>query len=198
MASRRRTVTPPFLPNINWRYSEARLILLNDLERGILSVDEAEVTAEEAFFDVYREMVEFFQVPFQQFEAKLEDYRSQMQDTLKNSADELVALMRDRRIHPRQTHNLRGEPVFDMSPARNLLKADILDKVHTRMTPSEIQSSRPEYWPFKPRKFKERIYQEIRLVKFIFYLELKRDQERKKLANKLGKPYVGAINQWIT
>ena len=33
---------------------------------------------------------------------------------------------------------------------------------------------------FKPKKFKERIYQEVKRKKYLYYLELKRLQEKKK------------------
>ena len=33
---------------------------------------------------------------------------------------------------------------------------------------------------FKPNKFKERIYQEVKRKKYLYYLELKRVQEKKK------------------
>jgi hypothetical protein len=48
------------------------------------------------------------------------------------------------------------------------------------MTPSDFQVTRPECMLFKPNKFKEHIYQEVKRKKFLYYLKLKRVQERKK------------------
>jgi hypothetical protein len=49
-----------------------------------------------------------------------------------------------------------------------------------RMTPSDFQATRPEYMLFKPAKFKERIYQEVKRKKYyLYYLELKRVQEKR-------------------
>ena len=42
------------------------------------------------------------------------------------------------------------------------------------MTPAELQFNRVEQHPFNPRKCKHRIYQEVRHVKFINWLEQKR------------------------
>jgi hypothetical protein len=42
------------------------------------------------------------------------------------------------------------------------------------MTPSQLQNSRVEYHPLNARKFKHRIYQEVRSVKFVHYLKQKR------------------------
>jgi hypothetical protein len=38
----------------------------------------------------------------------------------------------------------------------------------------------PEYMLFKPAKFNEHIYQEVKRKKYLYYLELKRVQEKKK------------------
>jgi hypothetical protein len=87
-------------------------------------------------------------------------------------------LARDRQLHRRQSHNHRGEPVFDLSPAKLLLRKDIKNKVHTTKQPSELQASREEYKQFKAEKFKDRIYQEVQPSKYIYYLELKRAKQQ--------------------
>jgi hypothetical protein len=172
---------PPLLPNVNWRDGIQRMILLYDLQQGILPVDAEEVTAEEAFFDVYRHMNEFAQVPFRQFSDRLRDHRVQVQRMFNRSSQEEIALDHDWRLHPRQTHNHRGEPVFDMSEAKEKLRTDVENNVHTTMKPGELQKRFPEYAPFKKNTFKHRIYQEVRRKKFMFYLDLQRTEEKKLL-----------------
>jgi hypothetical protein len=166
--------------NIDWRSSIAREILLSDLEDGILSTDEKDLSAEEAWEKCYRHFYEFRKVPFEQFKAKLKDHRNQVQRMINASAEEELALAHDRALHPQKTHNHRGEPVFDVSRAKLLLREDVKNKLHTVMTPSELRESRNEYKLFKLEKFKERIFQAIRLQKYLFYLEMKRAQARKK------------------
>jgi hypothetical protein len=90
------------------------------------------------------------------------------------AASESESLAHDRRLFPRQAKNNRGEPVFDLSVAKLLLRADIKEGKHNRMMPSQLQNSRVEYHPFDARKFKHRIYQEVRRQKFINHLEEKR------------------------
>jgi hypothetical protein len=80
----------------------------------------------------------------------------------------------DRQLIPRQTENHRGEPVFDLSPAKMLLRADVLAGKHLTMTPSQLQQSQAAYAPFDARKFKHRIYQEVRREKYLNYLARKR------------------------
>ena len=99
--------------------------------------------------------------------------------------EEEEAMVRDRQRFPKKTHNHRGEPVFYYSPAMQLLRQDIIDGVHKRMTIKQLQASRIEYTPFKPKKFKERIYQEIRYQKFMCHLELKRTLKEKERRSKV-------------
>jgi hypothetical protein len=62
--------------------------------------------------------------------------------------------------------NHRGEPVFDLSPAKLLLHRDVAERKHLIMPPTELQQSRIiEYGPFGKREFKHRIYQAVRREK---------------------------------
>ena len=161
----------------SWKKSKARLTLLDDLENGVLSLDGKEVPAKVAWL-TYKELPAFQLVPYDQFRDRLRDHRAQVRTRKEQSTVEEQAFRRDRNLHPQANTNSRGELVFDLSPAKELLRADIKAGIHDRMTPEEFQGSREEYQSFSKRKFKERIYQEIRRNKFISYLEMKRAKER--------------------
>ena len=61
------------IPNaISWRGSAARKVLLRDLEVGVLDLNDDEASAEEAWEDVYKHLVEFETVPFEQFKKQLQ------------------------------------------------------------------------------------------------------------------------------
>ena len=102
---------------------------------------------------------------------------------------EVALLAQDQlRSHPRdKTHNNCGEPVLSQHPAHHLLREDVKHKKHEGMPPSSFQMTRPEYMHFKPRIFKERIYQEVRREKFINHLEQDRAQKETKRKNKAEK-----------
>ncbi len=102
---------------------------------------------------------------------------------------EVAALVHDRlHSHPQDhTHNNRGEPVFSQHSAHHLLREDVKNKKHEGMPPSSFQMTRPEYMHFKPRIFKERIYQEVWREKFINHLEQDRAQKEAKRKNKAEK-----------
>jgi hypothetical protein len=155
---------------VQWRHSRARAILVLDLEEGVLPVDMLAVDA----WKTYGRIGEFLDIPFDLFEARLVDLQAQTERKNNVSFLEEQAMVHDRHLHPRATHNHRGEPVFDLSEAKRLLQEDVKNGVHTRMSPSAMQCTRPAYHQFKADIFKFRIYQEVRRQKFIRFLEQKR------------------------
>jgi hypothetical protein len=159
---------------IDWKASKARQILLDDLEAGLLPVNADDLSAEEAWDIMYGHMAEFVEVVFSQFKERLRDHRKQVGEQTARSALESEALVHDRLLFPRQMENCRGEPVFDLSAAKLLLRADVKDGKHLTMKPLQLQMTREEYEPYSAGVFKHRIYQEIRRVKFINYLEQRR------------------------
>jgi hypothetical protein len=146
---------------------------MQDLEFGGILYQRENVSAEEAW-DFYKTLPQFEKVVWSQFEVRLKAHRQQADTRLLRSLQERAYLAADRQLHPRQSHNHRGEPVFDLTPAKELLREDVKNKLHTTMEPSALQATREEYKPFKPKKFSERIDQEVRRSKYIYYLELKR------------------------
>ena len=169
------------LKNINWRNSEQREIVLSDLITGIIPVEENLLSAEDAWDLCYGNMVEFNKVPFKQFKARLKDHRKQVRMGLDRSKREEEALVHDRLIHPRRLKNSRGELVFDLHPAKELLRDDIKEGKHLIMKPGRLQKTQTEYKQFNSTKFKEGIYQEVCRKKFIHYLNKKRIKEGIKL-----------------
>ena len=164
-----------------WRGSEAKNIVLDDLLKGVLPVDANILSAEDAWELTYKYMYEFKDVPFQQFKDRLRDHRKQMKSGLQRSNIEEEALQHDRKLYPRQLKNSKGELVFDLHPAKLLLRKDVAERKHLVMKPMELQETRPECRLFDHCKFKERIYQEVRQVKFINWLEISREKSGVKL-----------------
>jgi hypothetical protein len=167
---------------IDWVKAEAREIILFDLVEGLLPLDAAEMSAQEAWDEVYCHMPEFVGPPvvFDQFEARLKDHRAQVTKKKLQSVREVEELARHLSLHPAPSHNHRGEPIWNSHPAKPLLASDVKDRLHIGVIPSVFQKTRPEYLDFKLRVFKGRIYQEIRRQKYIFYLNLKRAEKLRK------------------
>jgi hypothetical protein len=164
--------------SINWLKSAAKLIIISDIKEGVLP---SHLTAQEAWESCYMHIGAFRNVPYNQFRDRLRDHRRQNQKDTVRAAEEEIALEHDRRLFPRETHNLRGEPVFDMSYAKLLLREDVHNKIHLTMNPSDFHNSRPKYILFKSGIFRDRLHQEIRRKKFLFHLELQRTQGKKNI-----------------
>jgi hypothetical protein len=62
--------------------------------------------------------------------------------------------------------------------AKLQLRDDINNKLHKRMTPMELWEYRQVYAKYKLDKFRPHIYQEIRRVKMLNWLEKKRKEKR--------------------
>lgn len=168
---------------VDWKNHAAREILLEDVEpNGWLHGEDKDARL---VYDIYKErQEEFKEVPFDQFEVRYNEAIKKAAKRRARSAQEAAWMRHDRRLYPRQTHNHRGEKVFDMDDrAKRQLRKDIKNKLHKQMTPMELWLKRKRYHRhYKLSKFRHRIYQEIRRVKFNNFLEKKRTEKRKEFA----------------
>jgi hypothetical protein len=109
---------------------------------------------------------QFNVVVLDQFKVRLKSHRKQASEDYAIASQEEEYFARDRKLYPRKTHNKRGEPIFDMPPAKPLLRQDIKDGIHLEyQTWRKLQSLRLAYKPFKAKIFQDRVLQEIRLKK---------------------------------
>jgi len=152
------------------------MIIMEDLVRGLLPLENEELTAEEAWELCYKNMAEFVNVEFSQFKERLRDHRKQVKGDLGRAQEEEELLTQDREVFPRKDVNARGEPVFDLHPAKDLLRQDVADKKHILLTPQQLWRTRKEYQDFTKPIFRQRIYQAVRREKFLNYLQHKREE----------------------
>ena len=73
---------------------------------------------------------------------------------------------------------MKGKLVFDIHPAKKLLREDVKNGVHKHLKPKEMQKTRWAYMEFSLQIFTHRIYQEVRRKKFLHFMNLKRQKER--------------------
>ena len=159
---------------IDWTNSRARETIMTDLEpEGYLA--DGTVSDDEAW-EFYKTLNEFAGVPKSQFLQQIKEHRSLVEKYRIKSRLHETFLQHDRILYPREMHNRKGEPVFDLHVAKKFLREDIAANRHKGLKPSELRNTKVEYKIFDPVKFKERIYQELRRKKYINYLESKRDK----------------------
>ena len=161
---------------IKWRTCKFKAIILNDLVDGRLPIDNKLMTAESAWELHYKNLSVVLEekVLFDQFKERLQDHRKQMGKNATRAASDKIAARRSRKLFCRKERNKRNELVFCIHPANKLLRADIEAGHDLGKSPIEFQSSRKEYQEFSARKFKHRIYQEIKYQKFMKHLEERR------------------------
>lgn len=162
---------------IDWKNSEAKTVLLKDLHEGVLPLEEHDVSAEDAWNTCYVNLPEFANVNFDQFKRQLKAHRKQVKEKKQGADSQEAALLHDRLLYPEKSHYTIGRRIFRMSPAAPLLQADVQNGHHHQLTPSALKASRPEYGEWELKIFTQRIYQAERRVKFINYLEWKRQQK---------------------
>ena len=63
-------------------------------------------------------------------------------------------------LNPREELNKRGYSHWDTSEARMLLKKDVENKLHKKMTIEELRQKRKPYMEFPKKVFAKRVYAE--------------------------------------
>lgn len=161
---------------ITWRSSAARGILLRDLlpDGALHGMDDVDP---KVVFRYYKRFPEFENVVLSQFTARLQDHRKQNSALRALAARDEKATLKDRTRLPRDARNDRGKLVFDLHPAKELLRRDVENRVHKHFKPRFIHQARREYKVFDYQVFKHRIYQEVRRQKFLRYLDSQRRKE---------------------
>jgi hypothetical protein len=160
---------------VDWQSSSARAIILEDLLPGG-PLFQCDKVPDSAILEWYKEKYpnQFYGIVLDQFAARLKDHRKQGLEEYATAQEEEAFFIHDRKLYPRATHNHRGEPKFDMSQAKELLRADVKNREHEDKTARQLQLTREEYKQFGRKIFQNRVLQEIRRSKYIHYLELKR------------------------
>ena len=169
---------------VKWRNHPAREIILQDLNYGGWLYDELKQVEElnlALVFAIYnhKDPEIFHELDFSQFKARMEDYTKKNKERRDHSKLEHAWMLHDRQLYPRQLKNCRDELVFDLNPAKLLLRKDIAAGVHAEMTPSQFQGTRAEYQEFDRDIFRQRIYQEERYQKYLNFLGDKRTEKQR-------------------
>ena len=155
---------------VDWVKHPARKIILVDLEPGGALYGRNSMSAE-AVFEWYKKKTStswaFEDVVFDQFEVRLKDHREVAKKFGDKAFQERQYAIHDRALNPRQTHDAKGMPVFDMSPAKMLLRKDLQLERNKDTTASKLWRSRTEYQEFETRVFCQRVRQERRRNKYI-------------------------------
>ena len=177
---------------VDWPKATARLIILQDLEPGGFLHNKDHIDAR-VIFDFYQAVCgeDFGHIIWDQFKVRLKDHRNQVELLRKLAERDTKAMKNNRRLYPRKNRNGKGELIFDMHPAKTLLRKDIKEGRHLKYKPSALRAKRKEYQEFDATIFKHRIYQEIRRQRWLNYLKTKRDEKKEAAKEAAAKEQFG-------
>ena len=185
-----RSTNPAF---IQWASSKSKQILMDDLENGVIPLEEDVITAEIAWDTIYRHAEEFIEerVVFEQFKPALKRHRKAVAKKQRHLRAQMSALEHDTQFMHHDAFNKRGVKIFHGTHAHALLKEDIAEEKHIEMGVAGLYWWREEYWNDNDKWdltfFKRRVRQEICLQKFNYYMDVKRANKAKKDAAKAAR-----------
>jgi len=178
-----------------WQHCYARELLVRDLLSGAIPIDSESMKPS----DAYLQRPEYVESDpeYRLFSSRLRALRKQLTERHDLAAADSAALAHDRQIHPKKTHNYRGEPRWEGSEAERLLREDMDEGKHETMKPMKLYQSRPEYKQhcFTVDVFRGHIHQEVRHRKFMNYLEYKQEKDKKKEQQKRDKAFEKKENE---
>ena len=175
-------------PKIHWQTSAAKALILKDLVENNISRSLNAKDHQYLWEHRYRNRPEFKYVTYKQFCANLPKCRGYAIEDLERSAQEEAAMIHDLGLHPRRTHNSRGEKKFDRTPAQQKLRNLVKEKQHEGVKPAALRQAHPEFQEFRLDKFRQRIYQEQRYQRRCnFQNDKARVDEKKHLIRIEGK-----------
>ena len=173
------------LPTVDWLKSAARQVILDDLKADIIPLNEATMSAQDCWDEIYSNLVEFHGVPYQQFWLNFTKMRDAHAIKKELAVWDEMAVDHDIEKFKVKTHNTKGQRCFWLSEALPLLLEDVRNKKHLRMKPKKLWQSRTEYREFSLEVFRPRIYQAECRIKFENYLE--DDREKKETLKKINR-----------
>jgi len=152
--------TPAAINGADWRFSKAKNKIAQDIVDGLIPSD-GPINVDEIFYSRHAD-----NPLFKDFPCREELYRNRINSLrggivkLKKCADfDKKAIKADRLLHPRRSHNVRGEPRWDGSDAQACLKIDMTADKLAEMTQDALWKSRPAYQLFQFVIFRKHIDQ---------------------------------------
>ena len=142
-----------------WQNSWAKEILREAIAQG-------DISPEHTYDEIHVWHPEVQETSRNKLPGRVRSLRAQVSKDDAAATSDAIALAHDRKLYPIPTHNYRGEPRWQGSPAETYLKKDISAAVHKTMTPFEFCSSRPEYKDYCSDVIREHAHQEVKFQKY--------------------------------
>ena len=142
-----------------WKSCQAKRILAQDIIDGTVKEDTP-------WTEVFHSRPEYEATEERLFKGRLDRLRKAVGSAEHRATRDKQALEHDRKIHPIQTHDHRGEPRWEGSAAQSWLQIDVRAGLHRSMAPKLFHASRTAYLEFSLEVFRGHIHQEERTQKY--------------------------------
>lgn len=136
-----------------WRYSEAKKLLLKDIE-------DRKVTAESDAETVHNSRPQYKLYKLENFRSNLNRYLKDRKEGIERANSDDAALNHDEALGLRK--NNKPYPRWQGSMAEELLKKDLDDGKYEEKHPSKLRATRPEFKAYPKKVFRDHIQQELR------------------------------------
>lgn len=167
---------PTAKEEVEWKFSDARQIMLQALDDGVVPLEYGTTIGPRAAYDILinegLEDTEYNDL----FTRRLRDLAGQVVGNADRANDDEHAYQNFMRNHPKRAFDSYGRPRWEGSEAERLLKEDMANGIHQNYkgNPMQFYHTRGEYQKFTLEVFRAHIDQEIRLQNYLSFL---RDKE---------------------
>lgn len=158
--------TPASLNGAQWGYSEARKKIAQDIIDGFIP-STGKLNVNEIYHSRYANNALFENFPYREelYKNRIDSLRKGIVK-MKMWADfDSKAIKADRLLHPKKSHNMRGEPRWHGSDAQAYLKIDMAAGKLDEMTQDKLWELRPAYKLFGFVIFRKHIDQALQSAK---------------------------------
>ena len=161
-------------PKIQWKHSEAKNLMYEDLMNGNITLDVGDVKeTKEELEEIYAMHIEYSLYRFSRFRRRLGDLRKAIIDCDTRAAEDKKDVFAYIKNNPASTYSHKGYIEWAGSEAQALLLEDIEEGLHTKIGKKELFGSRPAYYENFPLDvFRDKVYQEIRTAKYLHTCEI--------------------------
>ena len=113
---------------VDWATSAVRLVVLEDHKSGDLPDNAEDMSARDAWDQVYKNLIEFHGVEYEHFRDNLNSMRKAFRKRESHTSWAKNAIQHDLGLDPRLECDDLGEAAFAFSPALKLLRKDVQKK----------------------------------------------------------------------
>jgi len=169
--------------DIDWKNSAAKNFLKKAFKDGTIPLDYSDTIGPRVVWDDHcKDNPAFVGMLYgNRFTGRLRNVRLDHEKKDNRAEIDKKAFDNFRKNHPRPLEDQNGTPLWDGSKAQRMLKQDMQEGKHKVGAPRELWISQPEYQVYELQVFRDHIYQEERLWKHEYFLELEAAKKMKTI-----------------